>query len=77
MISDADLARYGKQPEEWNRILTSNQNVRAYAVLIASNEQEADRIAAALDVGKGYMCTDTSELAGTMEKIFQASVAGE
>ena len=45
------------------------------AVLIASNEQEADRISEGLDVGKGYMCTDTAQLASTFEKIFQASVA--
>jgi hypothetical protein len=30
--------RYGKRPEEWNAILKSNPAVRAYAVLIASNE---------------------------------------
>jgi hypothetical protein len=75
VVSDADLARYGKKPDEWNRILTSEPSVRAYAVLIASNEQEADAISEALDVGRGYVCTDTSQLASTMERIFQASVA--
>jgi len=75
VVSDADLERYGKQPAEWNAILTGTPSVRAYAVLIASNEEEAERISKALDVGKGYMCTDTSLLASTFEKIFQASVA--
>ena len=75
VVSDADLARYGKSPGEWNRILNGTPSVRAYAVLIASNEQEAERISEALDVGKAYVCTDTSQLASTMEKIFQASVA--
>ena len=75
VVSDADLERYGKRPEEWNAILTSDANVRAYAVLIASNEEEADRIATGLEVGKGYVCTDTALLASTMEKIFHASVA--
>ena len=74
VVSDADLERYGKRPEEWNEILTSDASVRAYAVLIASNEEEADRIATGLEVGKGYVCTDTALLASTMEKIF-ASVA--
>jgi len=77
IVSDADLARYGKAPAEWNAILTSTPSVRAYAVLIASNEQEADRISAALDIGKGYMCTDTAQLASTFEKIFQSSVAAQ
>ena len=62
IVSDADLARYGKTPAQWNSILTGTPSVRAYAVLIASNEQEADRISAALDVGKGYMCTDTAQV---------------
>ena len=75
VVSDADLARYGKRPEEWNAILTSDPSVKAYAVLIGNAQQEADRISAALDVGKGYMCTDTAELASTFERIFQASVA--
>ena len=75
VVSDADLARYGKEPKEWNAILSSEPSVRAYAVLIASNESEADRIVNALDVGKGYACTDTSQLASTFERIFQASVA--
>ena len=35
----------------------------------------AERISEALDVGKAYVCTDTSQLASTIEKIFQASVA--
>ena len=74
IVSDADLARYGKRPEQWNAILTSDPSVKAYAVLIGNAEQEADRISAALDAGKGYMCTDTAELAGTFERIFQASV---
>ena len=49
--------------------------MRAYAVLISSNDLEADEISSALDVGKGYVCTDTKDLASTFEKIFQASVA--
>ena len=72
VVSDADLERYGKRPEEWNAILTGTPSVRAYAVLIASNEEEADRISRGLDVGKGYVCTDTGLLASTMERIFAA-----
>ena len=73
--SDRRLARYGKRPQEWNAILTGTPSVRAYAVLIASNEQEAEGISAALDAGRGYVCTDTAQLAATFERIFQASVA--
>ena len=75
VVSDADLERYGKKPEQWNAILTSNPTVRAYAVLIGAKEDEAEKISAALDPGKGYVCTDTAQLASTFERIFQASVA--
>lgn len=44
-------------------------------MLIGNAEQEADRISAALDAGKGYMCTNTADLASTFERIFEASVA--
>ena len=66
-----------RSPRSTRRVSTtpSTPSVRAYAVLIASNEQEAEGISAALDVGRGYVCTDTSQLASTFEKIFQASVA--
>ena len=32
IISDADLARYGKSPAEWNTILTSTPTVRRVAM---------------------------------------------
>ena len=41
----------------------------------ARGELARERISEALDVGKAYVCTDTSQLASTMEKIFTASVA--
>ena len=77
VISDADLKRYGKTPDEWNRILTEQPAVGAYAILIASNEAEAESIRAALAPGRGYVCTDTKELAATFERIFAASVVGQ
>ena len=76
VISDADLKRYGKTPDEWNTILTAQPSVGAYAILIASNEHEAEGIRAALAPGRGYVCADTAELAATFERILAASVAG-
>lgn len=75
VVSDADLERYNKNPAEWNRILGSDPSVRAAAVLIASNEAEAERISGVLEPGRGYVCTDTGQLAKTFERIFEASVA--
>ena len=75
VVSDADLQRYGKRPEEWNRILAADASVKAYAVLIGNSEEEGQRISAAMDVGRAYVCTDSAQLAATFERIFQASVA--
>jgi hypothetical protein len=77
IVSDADLARYGLGPKEWSGILTSDASVGAYAILIASNEEEAARIHAELAPGRGHICTDTSQLAATFEKIFLASLSGD
>jgi len=57
-------------------ILTSDASVGAYAILIASNEDEAARIHAKLAPGRGHVCTDTAQLAATFERIFQASLSG-
>ena len=75
VVSDADLERYNKSPAEWNRILGSDPTVRACAVLIVSNEAEAERIRRAMEPGRGYVCTDTGQLGSTFERIFEASVA--
>ena len=69
-------ARHDARP---SGLLTLTQRVslviQLFFVLIASNETEADRISTALDHGRGYVCTDTAQLAATFERIFQASVA--
>ena len=56
-------------------ILGCDPSVRAAAALIASNEAEAERISGVLEPGRGYVCTDTGQLAKTFERIFEASVA--
>jgi len=77
VFSDADLARYAKDPADWSAILTStSSSVSAYAVLIASNESEAESIRASLAAGRGHVCTDTDQLAPTFERILHASVRG-
>ena len=58
VISDADLARYGKQPAEWDRLLTAEPAVHAVAVLIASRAAEAQAIRDALSPGKVLPATN-------------------
>ena len=74
VISDADLARYRLDPREWSAALTAEEAVGAYAILIASNEMEAEQIHAQLAPGRGHVCTDTAQLAATFENIFSASL---
>ena len=58
VISDADLARYGKHPAEWDRLLTADPAVHAVALLIASRAAEAQAIRDALSPGKVWPATN-------------------
>ena len=76
VVSDANLRRYGISPHELGSILTSNPDVNACAIFIASLADEAARIEAALPAGTGHICFDTSDLPQLFRNLF-ASFADE
>ena len=43
VLSDANLERYGIRPSSFGRVLTSNPDVNAYAILIGSLGDQATR----------------------------------
>lgn len=43
VLSDANLERYGIQPERFARVLTSDPQVNAFAIFIGSLGDQADR----------------------------------
>jgi hypothetical protein len=77
LVSDANLRRYGISPHELGAVLTSNDDVNACAIFIASLADEAARIEAALPAGTGHICFDTSDLPQLFRNLFAASFAEE
>ena len=75
VVSDANLRRYGISPHELGSILTSDPDVNACAIFIASLADEAARIEAALPAGTGHICFDTSDLPQLFRNLFAASFA--
>jgi hypothetical protein len=71
LLSDANLRRYGIQPEELGQVLTMDKRVNAFAVFIAGGK-EAVRVAQALPFGRGFVCSDTSKLPATLKDMFTA-----
>jgi hypothetical protein len=55
-------ARYGIPPSVLGEALVSDPEVKAFAVLIASLGDEAQRTMAGLPAGRGFTCMDSREL---------------
>jgi len=77
LVSDANLHRYGISPYDLGTALTSNEEVNACAIFIASLSDEAARIEEALPAGTGHICFDTSDLPQLFRNLFAASFAEE
>ena len=75
-LSDANLARYGIDPQELGKIIENGtqKGVKTYVVFIASFGEEADDITRALPVGSGYICMETNELPKAVREILTSGV---
>ena len=76
VISDANLPRYGIKPQQFGAALTSNMEVQAFAVFIASIGSAAESLKKGLPLGKSWVCLDTGELPTTFGQIFAAAATG-
>lgn len=74
LLSDANLERYGIQPSELARVLTSEPRVHAHAVFLSSLGGAAERLKAALPAGRSSICLDSSEVPKAIHAAFKASV---
>ncbi len=73
LVSDWFLVgRYGISPKTLGRALTMDQDVKAFAVFIASLGDEAERTMNALPPGRGFLCMDSNALP---QVTFTAAVA--
>lgn len=75
VVSDANLERYGIDPQHLGNILTSSSNVNAHAIFIASIGNEAAMISKSMPIGSGYVCLDTTELPMLFKKLLSADLS--
>jgi len=75
-LSDANLERYGIDPEQLGNIIEygAQNGVKVYIVFIASFGEEAEAITKALPIGSGYICMETNELPKAVREILTSGV---
>ncbi|XP_075977606.1 von Willebrand factor A domain-containing protein c12.2 [Anticarsia gemmatalis] len=74
ILSDANLRRYGIQPEELGTILTSDHRVQAHVIFIGSLGDEANSLLRRLPAGHAHVCMDVASLPQIMQQIFASSL---
>ncbi|KAK0046521.1 E3 ubiquitin-protein ligase RNF14 [Biomphalaria pfeifferi] len=74
MLSDANFDRYGIRPSRFGEILTSNEDVNAFAIFIGSLGDQAIRLNKQLPMGHSYVCLDTKNLPQIMQQIFTSTL---
>ncbi|KAJ8731176.1 hypothetical protein PYW07_004340 [Mythimna separata] len=74
ILSDANLRRYGIQPEELGTILTSDNRVQAHVIFIGSLGDEANSLLRRLPAGHAHVCMDVASLPQIMQQIFASSL---
>ncbi|KAJ0176447.1 hypothetical protein K1T71_007626 [Dendrolimus kikuchii] len=74
ILSDANLRRYGIQPEHLGTILTSDHRVQAHVIFIGSLGDEANALLRRLPVGHAHVCLDVATLPHIMQQIFASSL---
>ncbi|XP_025079335.1 von Willebrand factor A domain-containing protein 8-like isoform X2 [Pomacea canaliculata] len=74
LLSDANFDRYGIRPSRFGEILTSNEDVNAYAIFIGSLGDQAVRLNKQLPMGHSYVCMDTRNLPMILQQIFTSTM---
>ncbi|KAK7499225.1 hypothetical protein BaRGS_00009485, partial [Batillaria attramentaria] len=74
LLSDANFDRYGIRPSRFGEILTSNEDVNAYAIFIGSLGDQAIRLNKQLPMGHSYVCLDTKNLPMILQQIFTSTM---
>lgn len=74
LLSDANFDRYGIRPSRFGEILTSNEDVNAYAIFIGSLGDQAIRLNKQLPMGHSYVCMDTKNLPMILQQIFTSTM---
>ena len=73
LVSDANLSRYGVDPAEFGLELSRNPEVNAFALFIASFDNEAESMKSKMPLGKAYVTFDTSQMPSVFRQIFAST----
>ncbi|RVE58198.1 hypothetical protein OJAV_G00206850 [Oryzias javanicus] len=74
VLSDANLERYGIQPERFARVLTSDPQVNAFAIFIGSLGDQAERLQRTLPAGRSFVAMDTKQIPQILQQIFTSTM---
>ncbi|XP_072370485.1 von Willebrand factor A domain-containing protein 8-like [Scyliorhinus torazame] len=74
VLSDANLERYGINPERFARALTCNPQVNAFAIFIGSLGDQAERLQQTLPAGRSFVAMDTKQIPQILQQIFTSTM---
>ncbi|XP_068185310.1 von Willebrand factor A domain-containing protein 8 [Antennarius striatus] len=74
VLSDANLERYGIQPERFAQVLTSDPQVNAFAIFIGSLGDQAERLQRTLPAGRSFVAMDTKKIPQILQQIFTSTM---
>ncbi|XP_068602140.1 von Willebrand factor A domain-containing protein 8 [Brachionichthys hirsutus] len=74
VLSDANLERYGIQPERFAQVLTSDPRVSAFAIFIGSLGDQAERLQKTLPAGRSFVAMDTKKIPQILQQIFTSTM---
>lgn len=74
VLSDANLERYGIQPERFAHVLTSDPQVNAFAIFIGSLGDQAERLQKTLPAGRSFVAMDTKQIPQILQQIFTSTM---
>uniref|UniRef100_A0A3Q3VYX4 von Willebrand factor A domain-containing protein 8 n=1 Tax=Mola mola TaxID=94237 RepID=A0A3Q3VYX4_MOLML len=74
VLSDANLERYGIQPERFAQVLTSDPQVNAFAIFIGSLGNQAERLQKTLPAGRSFVAMDTKQIPQILQQIFTSTM---
>ncbi|KAJ8253375.1 hypothetical protein GJAV_G00212230 [Gymnothorax javanicus] len=74
VLSDANLERYGINPDRFARALTANPQVNAFAIFIGSLGNQAERLQKTLPAGRSFVAMDTKQIPQILQQIFTSTL---
>jgi len=75
VLSDANFDRYRIDPFKFGQLLVSNEQVKAFAIFIASLwDGQADKLVNRMPTGRGFVCLNTAEMPPLFQKLLTSHV---